>query len=57
MIERVPLDSPPQVVAMSLAHNHPRNLFILSYSKLPLANLSSKSNSMVEDDRTLLYWW
>ena len=31
MIERVPLDTPPQVVVMSLAHNHQTNLFVLSY--------------------------
>ena len=30
-IERVPLDTPPQAVVMSLAHNHLINLFILSY--------------------------
>ena len=31
MIERVPLDTLPQAVVMSLAHNHLTNLFILSY--------------------------
>ena len=31
IIERVPLGTPPQVVVMSLAHNHVKNLFILSY--------------------------
>ena len=31
IIERVPLGTPPQVVVMSLAHNHVTNLFISSY--------------------------
>ena len=31
MIERVPLDTPPQVVVMSLAHNHLTDLFISIY--------------------------
>ena len=29
-IQRVPLDTPPQAVVMSLAHNHLTNLFISS---------------------------
>ena len=32
IIERVPLGTLPQVVMMSLAHNHLTNLFILSYT-------------------------
>ena len=31
IIERVPVGTPPQVVAMSLAHNHLTNLFISNY--------------------------
>ena len=31
IIEKVPLGDPPQVVVMSLAHNHLTNLFISSY--------------------------
>ena len=31
MIEGVPLDTLPQTVVMSLAHNHLTNLFISSY--------------------------
>ena len=31
IIERVPLGTPPQVVQMSLAHNHVADLFISSY--------------------------
>ena len=31
MIEKVPLDTPPQAVVVSLAHNHMTNLFISSY--------------------------
>ena len=31
MIKRVPLDTPPQALVMSLAHNHQINLFISSY--------------------------
>ena len=57
MIERVPLDTPPQAVVMSLAHNHLTDLFISIYRGALLSNLSSKSNSVVEDDRALLYWW
>ena len=32
MIERVPLDTPPQVVVMSFAHNHLTDLFISIYT-------------------------
>ena len=32
MIERVPLDTPPQAVVMLLAHNYLTDLFISSYS-------------------------
>ena len=31
IIERVPLDTLPQAVVMSLAHDHMTNLFISSY--------------------------
>ena len=39
----------PQAVVMSLAHNHLTNLFISVIEELLLSNLSSKSNSVVED--------
>ena len=57
MIERVPLDTLPQAVVMSLAQNHWTNLFISSYRGAAVINLRSKSNYGVEDDRAFLYWW
>ena len=57
MIKGVPLDTPPQAIVMSLAHNHPQISLSRVAEELPLSNLSSKSNSVVEDDRALICWW
>ena len=56
MIERVSMDTPPQAVVMSLAHNHLQISFSLVTEELPLSNLRSKSNFMLKDDKALLYW-
>ena len=55
-IERVPLGTPPQVVVMSLAHNHLTNLELQVTEELLLSNLGSKRNSLIEVNRTLLHW-
>ena len=46
----------PQAVVMSLAHNHLTNLLSRVIEELLSANLSSKSNSVVEDNWAFLYW-
>ena len=53
--ERVPLGTPPQAIVMSFAHNDVTNLFISSYRGVLLSNLGSKSNYVIDVDRTLLH--
>ena len=58
LIQRAPLDTPPQEVVMSWPHNHVivMNLFICSYKGLLLSNLGSRNKSLIEVHRTLLHW-
>ena len=50
LIQRAPLGTLPQVVVMSLPHNHITltNLFSLVTEGLLLSNLHSKNNSLIE---------
>ena len=56
MTERVPLGAQPQIVVMSLAHNHVTNLFISSYRGATVIKLGNKSHSVIEADKALLHW-